>query len=209
MDADPAASDEREGARLRDRLAEVELEHATLEGELDAFRTEYMERVGTLLERLHALDARPPRPAAAAAPAPAPAAGAPAPDELKRLFRAAAKRMHPDVVAGAGARAHGEAFMKRLVAAYHAGDGAAIADLLRQWEAAAPARAGDGPAGEQLAALRAAVAGAEGRLAALRATELAQLLERTLAASARGEDLLARMREDAEAALLALEAARG
>ena len=42
---------------------------------------------------------------------------------------------------------------------------------------------------------------AEQRLASLRATPLAEILERVMAASARGEDLLVTMRADAEAAL--------
>ena len=52
---------------------------------------------------------------------PAPA-GPPPSDDLKTLFRDAAKRMHPDLVQDEAGRAHAEAFMKRLNQAYKAGD---------------------------------------------------------------------------------------
>ena len=54
--------------------------------------------------------------------------------DLKKLFREAAKRMHPDLAPDEGTRRHAEAFMKRLNRAFAAGDAEAIADLVRQWE---------------------------------------------------------------------------
>lgn len=208
-------------ARLRDRLAELELEHATLEAELAAFHADYLRRVGVVMARVQELEARilgalarrsgaaddelaasdarerarRTTAEAAAIPVTPPAAG-PATGDLKTLFREAAKQMHPDLAPDEAARAHAEAFMKRLNQAYRARDGAAIADLLRQWRSATAA----GP--ERAAgALESAVARAEQRLADLRATPLADILERVMAAAARGEDLLATMRADAEAAL--------
>ena len=56
--------------------------------------------------------------AMSAIPAPA---GPPPADDLKTLFRDAAKRMHPDLVADDAGRGHAEAFMKRLNQAYKAG----------------------------------------------------------------------------------------
>jgi hypothetical protein len=209
--------------RLRDRLAELEVEHATLRSELAAFESDYLRQVGYVDVQVQELEARilavvaarsgavDDQNAAAAAeqrfretttalrsiPAPA---GPPPGDALKSLFRDAAKRMHPDLVSDAGGRAHAEAFMKRLNQAYAKGDAEAIGNLVRQWESSPYASAR--PAGESAApALQAAVAHAEQRLAAARDSELARLMEQAFAASMTGRDLLAELREDAEAAL--------
>src|SRR5690242_14055771 len=106
---------------------------------------------------------------------PAPA-GPPPGEDLKTLFRDAAKRMHPDLVRDETGRTHAEAFMKRLNQAYAKGDGEAMRNLLRQWESspyAAPADAGDAGAAER--ALQVAVAEAERRLDEARDTDLARL----------------------------------
>jgi hypothetical protein len=209
--------------RLRDRLAELEVEHATLRSELAAFESDYLRQVGYVDVQVQELEARilaivavrsgaaSDQDAADAAeqrfretttalrsiPAPA---GPPPTDDLKSLFRDAAKRMHPDLVGDEGGRAHAEAFMKRLNQAYKKGDAEAIGNLVRQWEtspyaSARPPREGAAPA------LAAAVAHAEQRLAEARDTTLARLMEQAFAASISGRDLLAELRQDAEAAL--------
>jgi hypothetical protein len=209
---------------LRDRLAELEAEHATLRAELAAFESDYLRAVGIVMAELHDLEARilalvavrtgTPGDAAAAdaarekaretttairsiPPPPAP----PPTEDLKTLFREAAKRMHPDLVQDADGRMHAEAFMKRLNDAYRDGDGEAIANLVRQWETSPYARGS--PAGESDRLLRAAVADAQRRLEDARATELARLMERSLAASMEGRDLLLELKREAEAALVA------
>jgi hypothetical protein len=222
------ALEHRETARLRDLLAELEAERATLEAELAAFHAEYMRHVGTVMARVHELEARilaivaersgaagDARAAAAAREQarkttaevraiPAPARPLPTAD-LKRLFREAAKRMHPDLASDERARRHAEAFMKRLNQAYRGGDAAAIQDLVLQWDASpyalAPVEAGAAPAAREVSALRAAVERAQRRLDELRASELAEMLERAMATAASGGDFLAEMRADAETAL--------
>jgi hypothetical protein len=206
---------------LRDRLAEIEAEHATLQAELRAFQADYMRQVGTIMAQVQDLEARileivaersgapGDREAAATAGRRAertyaemravPVAGGPLPSgNLKRLFRDAAKRMHPDLVRDAEGRTHAEAFMKRLNQAYRAVDADAIRDLVLQWDASpfAPAAAAGEPHG-----LEAAVARAEHRLALERDSELARIMERAMTAAAAGIDLLAEMRADAQAAL--------
>src|SRR5215210_9518690 len=47
-----------ETARLRDRLAEIEVEHATLEAELAAFNADYMRVVMTVMLDVQQLEAR-------------------------------------------------------------------------------------------------------------------------------------------------------
>src|SRR5215210_3353592 len=97
--------------------------------------------------------------------------------------------------------------MKRLNHAYRAGDAEAIADLVRQWQAS-PFGAADGSEDaatrtarveRRVGALGDAVARAQARLDELRGSELARLMERSMAATAAGGDLLAELRAAAEA----------
>jgi hypothetical protein len=238
------AAVEREAARLRDRLAEIEVEQATLEAELAAFDADYMREVMTVMLDVQELEARilaalatlsgAAGDAAAAHSArervrettahisAVPKAPGPVPTgDVKRLFRKAAKRMHPDLAPGEEARGHAEAFMKRLNHAYRAGDAEAIADLVRQWQASPFGAAGGSEDGatraaraeRRVGALADAVARAQARLDELRGSELARLMERSMAATAAGGDLLAELRRAAEvqrtqarARLAALEA---
>jgi hypothetical protein len=229
--SDLVTSADRETARLRDRLAEIEVEQATLEAELAAFNADYMRVVMTVMLDVQELEARilaivatrsgDDDDADAAQSArrrvnettahirAVPKSPGPVPTgDLKKLFRDAAKRMHPDLAPDEEARGHAEAFMKRLNTAYRAGDAEAIVNLLGQWEAS-PFGTGTGDdaarsaqAARRVGALGDAVRRAEQRLEELRASELALLLDRAMATAAAGGDLLADMRRDAEAALV-------
>jgi hypothetical protein len=220
-DADPGqlvALGEADLAGLRDRLAELEAEHAMLEAELAVFEADYTREVVTVLAQLHDVEARilaRTGDAAAAGRArerarrtTSQAALAPRPEpvpplSLKRAFRDAAKRMHPDLAPTDEARGHAEAFMKRLNDAYRAGDAEAIADLVRQWESSpfAAAPAGAGGRSRAAAGLQAAVARAQRRLDELRGSQLARMMEHSMAAAAAGEDHVATLRARAERAL--------
>ncbi len=219
-DAEPGelvAVGEAELARMRDRLAEIEAEYAMLEAELAVFQADYTREVVTVLAQLHDLEAkilartgdregareartrarRTTSEAGAVSPPPEPVP----PASLKRLFRDAAKRMHPDLAPDPEARSHAEAFMKRLNDAYRAGDAGAIADLVRQWDAS-PIAAGSADDGaRRVAAVQAAVARAQRRLDELRGSEIAQMMERAMAAAVAGEDHIATLRHHAELAL--------
>jgi hypothetical protein len=209
---------------LRDRLAQIEEEHATLRSELAAFQSDYLRLVGVVDLQVQELEARilaivavrsgavedqtaaeaaelrfrETTTAMSAIPAPA---GPPPSDDLKTLFRDAAKRMHPDLVADDAGREHAEAFMKRLNQSYKKGDAEAIGNLVRQWETSPYASARPAMGGGPAPALQAAVAQAEQRLAEARDSDLARLMEHAFAASMSGRDLLAELRQDAEAAL--------
>jgi len=217
------AAAEREAERLRHRLAAIEEEQATLEAELAAFNADYMREVVTVLAELHELEARiaglvakrsgtdQDKRAARSARARArettaavkaiPPAPEPLPTgDLKKLFREAAKRMHPDLAPDDDTRRHAEAFMKRLNQAFAASDAEAIVNLVRQWEAARPV-ADDDP--RRVSALVTAVDRARARLEEVRGSELAATMELAMAAAASGTDLLAEWRASAEAALAA------
>lgn len=206
---------------LRDQLAQIETEHATLRAELAAFQSDYLRMVGVVDLQVQELEAkilalvavrtgavedaaaadaaelrfRETTTAMGAIPAPA---GPPPGDDLKTLFRDAAKRMHPDLVADDAGRAHAEAFMKRLNQAYKAGDAEGIGNLVRQWETSPYASALGGGASPALAA---AVAQAQARLDEARDSDLARLMEQAFQASMEGRDLLLELRQDAELAL--------
>jgi hypothetical protein len=229
--SDLVTSADRESARLRDRLAEIEVETATLEAELAAFNSDYMRVVMTVMLDVQELEARILALVAVRSGASddadaaqsarervnettahiraVPKSPGPIPTgDIKRLFREAAKRMHPDLAADEQARGHAEAFMKRLNAAYRAGDAEGIANLLSQWDAS-PFGAGSeddaarsARASRRVGALGDAVGRAQQRLDELRASELAQLMERAMTAAAGGGDLLADRRGAAEAALV-------
>jgi hypothetical protein len=225
---DLVTSADREAARLRDRLAEIEVDTATLEAELAAFHSDYMRVVMTVMLDVQELEARilaivATRTGAAGDADAAQSARAqvnettahiraipktPGPiptGDIKKLFRDAAKRMHPDLAADEQARGHAEAFMKRLNTAYRAGDAEAIVNLVGQWDAS-PFGAGSfdasARASRRVDALATAVNRAEQRLEELRSSELAQLLDRAMATAAAGGDLLADLRRNAEAALV-------
>jgi hypothetical protein len=221
------------GTAIRDRLAELAAERATLEAELAAFHADYVRHVGAVMAEVDEAEARilelvagrshapgdvraaeaarerARRTTGEARAVPQPAGPLPTAD-LKRLFRDAAKRMHPDLAADDAARTHAEAFMKRLNDGYRAGDAEAIADLVAQWESSPYASGADAPPGgrgpRRDGALAAAVARAERELEELRASQLADLMERSMAATAAGGDLLAELRGAAEAALAAARA---
>ena len=197
---------EREAERLRDRLADIEAEQAALEAELAIFHAEYARRVLSVLAQLDAFEAPRTRPKP---PAPPPAPPGPPPTaDLKRAFRDAAKRMHPDLAVDADARGHAEAFMKRLNDAYRAGDADAIGDLMRQWAASPYGDGSPADTAARVTGLQAAVRRAEERLEAVRRSELAALMEETMAAAAAGRDHLAELRAGAEQALAAARARR-
>ena len=230
--ASTAAADQ-EAERLRDRLAAIEEEQATLMAELAAFEADYLREVVTVLAELHEVEARiaalvaersgaaDDRRAARSARARAretthavkaiPPAPGPLPTgDIKKLYREAAKRMHPDLAPDEDTRQHAEAFMKRLNQAFAAADAGAIADLVRQWEsspyATAPAVAEEAQvarAARRVSALQAAVDRAQARLDEVRASDLAGMMERAMAAAVQGSDLLAEWRASSEAALAA------
>jgi hypothetical protein len=207
---------------LRETLAELEVEHATLLSELRAFESDYLREVGVVDMQVQELEAKiltivwersgadfDQMAAEAAAErfrqttamqkAVPPPAGPPPTEDLKTLFRDAAKRMHPDLVPDAAGREHAEAFMKRLNDAYRDGDAEAIGNLVRQWETS-PYASGPAPSGSSTA-LAAAVANAEQRLEQARDSDLARLMEQAFMASMTGRDLLAELRAQAEHAL--------
>lgn len=223
---------------VEERYAEIYTEYATLQNELAAFKLRYWRRVGPLYARLDALRAEiaaelarnaPRNPARQQA---ARAAGAQArasaeslheaeedghneafevSDDLKRLYRQAARLVHPDRADDDEDRSLRDEIMARINAAYRNGNGLVIESLIEEYQQRV--EVGDEDAATRLirtirtiARMRDQIRETEAAIATLRDSELVRLQKIVVEAEARGVDKLADLaagveRQIAEAAL--------
>jgi len=208
-------------ARLEAQLADQELLLASLKAELAAFEGLYLRRVGVLyaeldewnalLAELRAEQAGTPEAKAEADEARTQAEEAysaahgeaanvqpftPSPD-LKKLYREAAKRVHPDTATDERDRARRERLMKVVNAAYVAGDEDALRRILAGLDASPDAVLGSGVGADlvrvlrQLKQVRDRIAAIERELVALRGSEIALLQQDVEHARHENRDLLA------------------
>ncbi|HYU42941.1 MAG TPA: J domain-containing protein [Vicinamibacteria bacterium] len=218
---------------LRAKLVQGELELATFRAELDTFEQAYLRAVGPALAELDAIQARialieaerhPADPsyaqtarhskaqanesaAAVAGAETSPAGRFQRSDELKSLFREAAKKLHPDLAVDDEQRSTRTVWMARVNAAYRSGDGAELRRILDEWQFAPEAIQGDTVASELVRAIR-SVSQIRLRLEAianetetLRRSDVFHLYEAALAARAEDRDLLAELRSTLQARL--------
>ena len=210
-------------ARLQSELAEQELLLASLQAELAAFEGLYLRRVGVLYAELDEWNARlaelraeqagstVARAEAAEARAQAEetrsaahgeAASAvpftPSP-EMKKLYREAAKRCHPDTATNEPDRRRRERLMKEVNCAYAAGDEEALRRILDGLGDSPDEVQGSGVATDLVRVLR-QLRQVEDRLkaiglaiATISETEVAQLKTKADLAAVEGRDLLAEM----------------
>jgi hypothetical protein len=220
------AAKREELARLEAQLADEELALASLKAELAAFEGLYLRRVGVLyaelddwnarLAELKAATAATPKASVEAAEARAQANEsysaahgeaaevkpfAPSPD-LKRLFRDAAKRVHPDTASDDADRARRERLMKEVNAAYAAGDEDALRRILAGLDSSPDAVQGSGTGADlvrvlrQLRLVKDRLIAITIELAALAETDIALLKTKSDTAASQGLDLLAQMEVD-------------
>lgn len=213
-------------ARLEAQLADEELVLASLKAELAAFEGLYLRRVGVLYAELDDWNARfaelkaataaTPKASVEAAEARAKANEsyssahgeaaevqpfAPSPD-LKRLFRDAAKRVHPDTASDDADRARRERLMKEVNAAYAAGDEDALRRILAGLDSSPDAVQGSGTGADlvrvlrQLRLVKDRLIAITIELAALAETDIALLKAKSDTAASQGLDLLAQMEAD-------------
>jgi uncharacterized membrane-anchored protein YhcB (DUF1043 family) len=170
----------KEQERLEAELAECELRLATLRAELRTLEARYLHLVGgpyaeldelraQIAERLAAEEPDNERLQRAAREARARAnesrtavpvnepheqkAFSPSP-ELKRMYREAAKRIHPDLTADASDRARRQQLMAEVNRAYQEGDEAAIGKVLDVYESSPESVQGDGAGAELVRVIR-------------------------------------------------------
>jgi hypothetical protein len=216
-------------ATFEAELAQRELDLATLQGTLRAFESRYVRTVGVLYRELDELkaqiaeaearqDAQDPKLRDEAATARARAAEtasatdaalgrkhgvdfAPG-DDLKKLFREIAKRVHPDLTTDPKERARRTRVMADANRAYAEGDEAKLQAILEAWYSSPEAVEGEGTGAELVRTIR-KIHQVERRLAEIAATlteltrtDLYELMRKVEVPQASGQDVLAQMAEE-------------
>jgi hypothetical protein len=146
----------------------------------------------------------------AGAPSPDDTASPPKPrrsDSLNRLYRQAAKLLHPDLTLDGAERDRRHRLMAEVNAAYARGDEERIRAILRDWHASPESVPGDGPGAELVRVIR-KIAQVERRLQAIAAEmdqhrqgELFKLKQAVEEAQADGRDLLKDLSEQLDGEL--------
>jgi small-conductance mechanosensitive channel len=210
---------------LTETLSQLELDLATIKADLLAFEGRYLRRVGIkyaeldeieaeiaeIEARLHPVDRDAQEKASAARDQAHQSAHAtqsiqeeepshfePS-DDIKKLYREAAKAMHPDLTTDAEARVARQAMMVEVNLAYEKGDIEKLRSIVNQWENSPDSVEGEGTGAELIRIIR-KIALAEERLGAidreiteLKATELWRLKEQAEDAEKEGKDMLTEM----------------
>jgi DnaJ-domain-containing protein 1 len=181
---------------LESKLAQRELDLATLQAELHAFERMYLRIVGIRYAELDEIEAQIAETLAEASPKSSEAqerasqARAQAnesaqaskiaqepgrrdkftpSDALKKLYREMAKCIHPDLATDENDRARRQRFMAEANQAYEDGEEARLREILREWESSPEAVKGDGIGAELVRVIR-KMAQIERRLKAIEST---------------------------------------
>ena len=210
-------------AAIRATLAERELELVDFRSQLAAFEGRYLREVGSLYAELDEWNARIAElrdhlnPSAASTEEAAKARRQarqtyedahgegsktrefiPS-DELKRAYREAAKRMHPDFAADPADLKRRTRSMAAANSAYESGDAEALRRILDEYEASAEAVTGEGIGTElvrtirQISSAKSRLAAIVRELAALSESEIALLKKQSEETQDQGRDLLAEL----------------
>ncbi len=218
--------------RLQSELAESELELATLRSELIAFERRYLEFVGSRYAELDRLEAqiaestarRHPtdtsarqkaESARARAEESAEAVGdvgreSSAPgfepsEELKALYRQAAKELHPDLTTDEDEKARRQRAMAELNKAYEECDEERIRQILDEWRSSPEHVRGDDTAAQlvrvirEIAQVRKRLDAIKSEVAELEQAELSRLKRQVEEAATRGQNLLAEIASQLDA----------
>jgi hypothetical protein len=210
-------------AAIRATLAERELELVDLRSQLASFEGRYLRQVGTLYADLDEWKARISELEAGLHPSAASTAQAEearkharktyeeahgeasaakdftASPELKRMYREAAKRIHPDLATDATDGERRTRFMAEANRAYEAGDAESLKRILDEYEDGAEAVRGEGIGAEliriirQISLAKTRLSAIEQELATLRNSEIALLKKQAEEMQQEGRDLLAEL----------------
>lgn len=212
--------------RLQSELVESELQLANLRSELIVFERKYMEIVGSRYAELDNLEARiaeqtaHQNPTDASAQREAESARARAQESaealgdsgrrssgpdfepteaLQKLYRQAARELHPDLTTDEGEKARRQKAMAEVNKAYEECDEERIRQILDEWRSSPDQIRGDDTAAElvrvirQIAQIRKRLDAIGQEIVELRQSELSQLKSQVDEATAAGRDLLAEM----------------
>jgi predicted nucleic acid-binding Zn-ribbon protein len=213
-------------ASVRAALAERELELADFRAQLKSFEGRYLRQVGVLYAELDDWDAKIAEIEASLKPSTTASQRAqdtrkraeetheathgeaskardfqPSAD-LKRLFREAAKRIHPDFAKDEADRELRTRLMAQVNAAYSQGDADALQRILDEFGNSPESVQGEGVGAELVRIIRQIhqakknIAAIEQELSCLRASEIAQLKQDAETAEQDGRDLLAELAAD-------------
>ena len=213
-------------ASVRAALAERELELAYFRAQLKSFEGRYLRQVGVLYAELDDWDAKIAEIEASLKPSTTASQRAqdtrkraeetheathgeaskardfqPSAD-LKRLFREAAKRIHPDFAKDEADRELRTRLMAQVNAAYSQGDADALQRILDEFGNSPESVQGEGVGAELVRIIRQIhqakknIAAIEQELSCLRASEIAQLKQDAETAEQDGRDLLAELAAD-------------
>jgi len=224
-------------AELQAQLAQRELDLQTLRAQLHAFESRYLQLVASRIAELDRLRAQLAEARARADPdnaflreearraweqAQASARAArrepeeaalprrfPPSEELKRLYREVARRLHPDLATNEAQRARRTRLMAEANYAFEVGDVARLQALLEEWELSPEAVEGEGIGAElvrvirQIAQIERRLAAIERDMAELEATPLCRLFREAEAAEREGHDLLVELAAEMDAEIAA------
>ena len=218
-------------AELRDRLAEMEGERDRLRQELRNFEKRFRPAVGARYNQLEELRERIQRAWAEVNRARTGVLNAETPpdelpqqafkpeDEIRRLFRSLARKIHPDLADDFEERRRRHEFMSEATRAYRASDQRRLQWLLEHWEAAADLPLGIDPASrlvrtnQHIAWARYRLREVNAEIAEFGASSTMRLMQQASAARSDGRNLVAEMRnqvikelEEAELDLQKVEA---
>jgi hypothetical protein len=218
--------------RLGTQLSERELELTTIRAELDAFHRRYMKIVGQRYAVLDSIEAQiaerqarshPEDPAARATAQAAQTRAKEsagelqrAPDvdaerdfspsaELKKLYKEATRKLHPDLAADDAERARRQKFMVEANLAYEKGDISRLRAIIDEWGAAPENVVGDGVAAElvrtirKIAQVRRRLSQIDAEIAELQNSDIQRMRAECATASRGGRDLLGEMARDIDA----------
>lgn len=224
--------------KLQQELAQRELDLTTLEIDLRAFETHYLRMVGSRLSMLDEVEAKIAESKAAQDPqntdarekaraarkqadesaqrstvpgTDSVAAEFKPSEDLKKLYREVAKKIHPDLAGDENERLRREQLMKQANIAFENGDTQRLRQILQEWESSPESVKGEGVAAELIRVIR-KIAQAKERLRtidtlidALKNSDLFQLKRRVEESKMRGIDLLGCMVQDLDRRIAAAQ----
>ncbi len=197
---------------LEERVEQLEAEHARMRNEQREFEKRFRPAVGDRYDELERIRetirlawkqvnlARSGGVEPKAVPDEHPQAAFKPEEELRKLFRALARRIHPDLGEDYEERKRRHEFMAEATHAYRAGDQRRLQWLLEHWEAAPRLPQGHDPASrvarvnQQIAWLRYRVRELNADIASLGASSLARLMAEVREARLAGRNLVVEMR---------------